>query len=429
VIIVDKALRRRTEEGRPIRVGMVGAGFMGRPIARRLIQEIEGIDLVGIANRNPENAAEALRQAGVDDAPRVDTVAGLEAAIAEGRPAYTADPAVLCAADGVDLVLEVTGAIDFGAQVVLDAIEHGKHTLLMNAELDGTVGPLLNAKATEAGVRYGNVDGDQPGVIMNLYRFVLGTGCTPKLLGNIKGLQDPYRTPTTQQAFAERWGQKAHMVTSFADGTKVNFEMAICANATGFTVAQRGMYGPEVAPGSPIEEIAAHYPVDDVVAGNGIVDYCVGASPGPGVFVLATNDDPVHQHYLDLYKLGEGPLYCFYTPYHLCHFEVPSSIVRVMDFDDPPVVPLGGPVVEVVAIAKTDLSAGQVLDGLGEYLTYGECENHGTARAEGLLPIAMAEGARLRHDVPKDAALTFDDVELAPRLINDLFDEQVKLFS
>jgi len=428
VLILDTALRRRAEEGRPIRFGMVGAGFMGQPIARRMFNEIEGIDLVCIVNRNPEKAAEALRLAGVEDPLYVDTVEALEAAIEARRPAYTDDPHVLCAADGVDLVLEVTGAIDYGAEVVLDAIDHGKHALLMNAELDGTIGPLLKAKADAAGVLYGNVDGDQPGVMMNLYRFVVGTGCTPKLIGNIKGLQDPYRNPTTQQGFAQQWGQKPEMVTSFADGTKVNFEMAIVANNTGFTAPVRGLWQPVVESGTPIEEIASHFPVDEIVAGDGYVDYCVGASPGPGVFVLATNDDPLHQHYLNLYKLGEGPLYCFYTPYHLCHFEVHNSIIRMVDFGDVPVVPIGAPVVEVVALAKTDLAAGDVIDGLGGYHTYGESENHGTARAEGLLPIAMAEGARAKRAIPKDTAITFDDVELAPRAINDLFDEQLKHF-
>lgn len=428
MIIIDTALRKRAEEGRPIRVAMIGAGFMAQPMARRLVREVNGIDLVCVVNRHPEKAAEVLRLAGVEDPVRVDSVEGLEAAIASGTPCYTADPHLVCAADGIDLVLEVTGAIDYGAQVVLDAIDHGKHALLMNAELDGTIGPLLKVKADEAGVLYGNVDGDQPGVMMNLYRFVVGTGCTPKLIGNNKGLQDPYRNPTTQVAFAEKWGQKPQMVSSFADGTKVNFEMAIVANNTGFTALKRGLLQPVVPPDTPIEQIADFFPVDEILAGDGYVDYCVGASPGPGVFILATNDDPMHQHYLNLYKLGEGPLYCFYTPYHLCHFEVHNSIVRMVDFADVPVVPIGGPVVEVVALAKTDIAAGETIDGLGGYLTYGESENHPTARAEGLLPIALAEGCVARRAIAKDTAITFDDVERPDTLVGQLFEEQGRMF-
>jgi len=428
MIILDTALRKRAEEGRPIRVAMIGAGFMARPTARRLVAEVPGIELVCIVNRHPETAADVLRAAGVDEPVRVETVEGLEAAMAAGTPAYTDDPHLPCAAGGIDVILEVTGAIDYGARVVLDAIANRKHVLLMNAELDGTIGPLLKVKADEAGVLYGNVDGDQPGVMMNLYRFVVGLGCTPKLISNIKGLQDPYRNPTTQQGFAERWGQKPHMVASFADGTKVNFEMAIVANNTGFTAAKRGLWQPVVPQDTPVEEIAEFFPVDEILAGDGYVDYCVGASPNPGVFILATNDDPVHQHYLELYKLGKGPLYCFYTPYHLCHFEVHNSIVRMVDFDDVPVVPIGGPVVEVITVAKTDIPAGTAIDGFGGYLSFGEAENHPVARAEGLLPVALAEGCVARRDIPRDTAITFDDVIVPETLAGALFEEQNRHF-
>ena len=140
-------------------------------------------------------------------------------------------------------MLEVTGAVGFAARVVLDAIAHGKHAIVMNAELDGTLGPLLKVYADRAGVVYTASEGDQPGVQMNLYRFVRGIGVTPLLCGNVKGLHDPYRNPTTQEGFARRWGQNPYMVTSFADGTKISFEQATVANATGMTVARRGMLG------------------------------------------------------------------------------------------------------------------------------------------------------------------------------------------
>ncbi|MEA5557288.1 hypothetical protein VB690_12700, partial [Nodularia spumigena CH309] len=177
-------------------------------------------------------------------------------------PAVTEDWRLLCADDRIDVVLEVTGSIDYAAAVALSAIEHGKHIALMNAELDGTVGPLLKRKADAAGVFCTNVDGDQPGVIMNLYRFVKGIGLRPVLCGNIKGLHDPKRTPTTQAAFAARWGQKASMVTSFADGTKISFEQAIVANATGMGVGRRGMFGPEVPSGTPIAEACKALPAE-----------------------------------------------------------------------------------------------------------------------------------------------------------------------
>jgi len=295
----------------------------------------------------------------------------------------------------------------------------------MNAELDGTIGPILKTFADKAGVVLTNADGDQPGVIMNLYRFVKGIGVKPVLCGNIKALQDPYRNPTTQEGFARKWGQKAHMVTSFADGTKISFEQAIVANATGMRVAKRGMYGPTVPPGTSIKEAVNWYPLDALLEGSGVVDYVVGAEPGPGVFVLGTHDHPAQKHYLNLYKLGEGPLYCFYTPYHLCHFEVPNTVARAVLFNEAAITPLDRPFVDVVATAKTDLKAGQILDGMGFYMTYGQCENSEIVSAQNLLPIGLAEGCRVKHDLPKDAVLSYDDVEVPEgRLCDRLRNEQ-----
>ena len=425
MIIVDKALERREAESNPIRVGMIGAGFMGRGIARQVINKVPGMRLVAISNRHIEGAVRAYNEAGVEEPKSVESVTQLENVIRSGRCAVTEDPMLLCEADGIDAVLEVTGAIEFGAHVVLNAIQNGKHVVVMNAELDGTVGPILKAYADSAGVVLTNVDGDQPGVIMNLYRFVKGIGVKPVLCGNIKGLQDPYRNPTTQEGFARQWKQKAPMVTSFADGSKISFEQAIVANATGMRVAKRGMFGPTVAPGTPLQEAVEEYPLNALLDGDGIVDYVVGASPGPGVFVLGTHDDPVQQHYLNLYKLGAGPLYCFYTPYHLCHFEVHNTVARAVLFGDAAIAPVAGPRVEVIATAKTDLKQGQVLDGIGYYMTYGQAENADVTQAENLLPLGLAEGCRLKRDLAKDEVLTYADVELPEgRLCDRLRAEQ-----
>ncbi|HRV95996.1 MAG TPA: Gfo/Idh/MocA family oxidoreductase [Anaerolineae bacterium] len=429
MIIVDKALEKRQADDNPIRVGMIGAGFMGRGIALQICNYVPGMELVAISNRNIDAARRAYTEAGIDQVSEVTTVAQLEETIAQNQYAVAEDALLLCQADGIDAIIEVTGAVEFGAQVVLIAIEHGKHVIMMNAELDGTVGPILKTYADQAGVILTNADGDQPGVIMNLYRFVKGIGVKPVLCGNIKGLQDPYRNPTTQAGFAKQWGQKPHMVTSFADGTKISFEQAIVANATGMRVAKRGMFGPTVPSGTSIQEAVEWYPLDALTDGPGIVDYVVGAAPGPGVFVLGTHDHPAQQHYLNLYKLGTGPLYCFYTPYHLCHFEVHNTIARAVLFNDAALTPLAGPCVDVVTTAKIDLEAGQVLDGLGYYMTYGQCENSRTVWAEQLLPMGLAEGCRLKRDIPKDQVLTYDDIELpAGRLCDRLRAEQNEYF-
>jgi len=420
MIIVDTALAEREAQGRPIRVAMVGAGFMARGTALQIVRYTRGMELVAIANRTLANARRAYAEAGVDEPQVVESASELDAAIRAGRPAVTEDAMLVCEADGVDVIVEITGAVEFGAHVTLRAIEHGKHVVSMNAELDGTVGAILRTYADRAGVVFSISDGDQPGVTMNLHRFVAGLGVTPRVCGNIKGLHDPYRNPTTQEGFAKQWGQNPYMVTSFADGTKISFEQAIVANATGMRVARRGMFGPTVAPGTHLQDVANElYPLEAVMDGPGIVDYVVGAVPGPGVFVLGTHDHPTMQHYLNLYKLGTGPLYLFYTPYHLCHFEVPNTVARVALFGDAALRAQGAPSVEVVTAAKVDLRVGQVLDGLGGYCSYGLAENADVQQAERLLPIGLAEGCTLVRDVPKDAVLTEDDVRRPEGRLSD----------
>ncbi|AMJ64786.1 NAD(P)H-dependent oxidoreductase [Hymenobacter sp. PAMC 26628] len=431
MILIDSALQRRHQAGNPIRVGMVGAGFMGRGVARQICRYVPGMELVAIANRTLANARHAYAEAGVAEVREANTLAELEACIQAGQPAITDDALLLGQAAGIDAIIEVTGAVEYGARVVLKAIGHGKHIVLLNAELDGTVGPILKVYADRAGVVYTVADGDQPGVTLNLVRFVKGMGIKPVMCGNIKGLHDPYRNPTTQEGFARQWGQNPSMVTSFADGSKISFEQAVIANALGMRVARRGMLGPTVAPGTPVTEAPDWYPHDLLLNGGpGIVDYVVGAAPGPGVFVLGTINDPVQQHYLKLYKLGPGPLYCFHTPYHLCHFETPNSVARAVLFHDATLAPAGPMSVEVVTAAKIPLRAGQLLDGIGHYHTYGLAENADVVRQEKLLPLGVAEGCTLRRDIPRDQVLCYDDVILPEnRLVDQLRREQETYFS
>ncbi|MCC7272785.1 MAG: NAD(P)-dependent oxidoreductase [Alphaproteobacteria bacterium] len=430
MIIVDTALARVEREGRPIRVGMFGAGFMGRAIVRQIASRPIGIRIAAIAARDPAQAGRAFREAGLEMPERVADAGRLDARVAAGGAAVVEDPLLLARAGTVDVVLDVTGAVEAGARLAVATIAAGKHLCLMNADLDATVGPLLKRRADAAGVVYTNCDGDQPGVTMNLVRFVRGIGVRPVLCGSIKGLHDPYRTPATQAAFAARWGQNPRMVTSFADGTKMAMEQAVIANATGMSVARRGMVGPTVAEGTPVAETLGLFPLDAAAAGSGIVDYVVGAAPGPGVFVVGTIDDPVQRRFLALYKLGDGPFYCFTTPYHLCHFEVPNTIARAALFADAAIAPASGPRVDVVATAKRDLAAGDVLDGSGGFLAYGLAESAAACAADGLLPMGIAAGCRVRRAIERDRVLRYDDVELPEgRLVDRLRGEQARTFA
>jgi len=427
MIIVDTALQAREESGNPIRVGMIGAGFMGHGLLNQIVNSVPGERLVAVYNRHLEKAIDAYRYGGLEPVT-VETQNQLEDAIAGGRAAVTEDWTLLTRSSQIDALVDVTGAVEFGARMAMDAFEHGKHVILMNAELDATIGPILHRNAQRAGVIISACDGDQPGVEINLYRYVKGLGLIPRVMGNIKGLQDRYRNPTTQKGFAEKWGQNPVMVTSFADGSKVSFEQAIVANATGMSVPKRGMFGRDHQ--GHVDELTSMYDLDMLRELGGIVDYVVGAKPNPGIYCLAEHPDPKHRHYLNLYKLGEGPLYSFYTPWHLCHFEVPNTVARVVLFRDPAGIPLDGPMVEVCACAKRDLKAGEILDDYGMYMTYGEAVNSDEMRRRRYLPEGLVEGCRLKVDVAQDSVLTYEDVELPTgRLADKLRTEQYAHFA
>jgi predicted homoserine dehydrogenase-like protein len=419
VIIVDTALRELERAGTPIRVGMVGAGFMGQGLANQIVNSVPGMQLVAVAGRRLDRAAHVVRYAGREPLA-VRSGDALDTAIARGETAITTDPLLLCRSGAVDVIVEATGAVDYAAHVVLEAFAHGKDVVLLNAELDATIGPILQVKARDHGVIMSACDGDEPGVQLNLVRWVRGLGLVPRVVGNVKGLQDPYRNPTTQQGFAERWGQNPAMVTSFADGTKISCEQSIVANATGFRVLQRGM-----SRGREFRELPEKLPelylpiLDEIRALGGIIDYTVGTI-GTKVYVLAEHADPKQRHYLDLYKMGPGPLYAFWVPYHLVHFEVPSAIARVRIFRDSLAPALGGPVVEVCAVAKRDLLRGETLDGYGQYMTYGEAVNADEMRGERYLPEGLVQGCVLRRDVGRDDVIRYDDVDLPPGRLADV---------
>ena len=383
--------------------------------------------MVAIYSRKPQRAIGVLNYSGLQNPREGATQAQLDEAILAGRPTFTQDAMLVARSEHVDLIVDTTGSVEFGAHVLLEAFKHKKDVVLMNAELDATIGPILQTYADRSGVILSACEGDEPGLQVNLYRWVVGLGLTPRVMGNVKGLQDPYRNPTTQKGFAEKWGQNPAMVTSFADGSKISFEQTIVANATGMVVKSRGMSrGLEYK--DDVMKIGSLYDVDELRRLGGVIDYVVG-TPLTKVYCLAEHSDPKQRHYLNLYKMGEGPLYSFFLPYHLVHFEVPNAIARVALLRDSVARPLGGPVVEVCAVAKRDLKAGEILDDYGMYMTYGEAVNADEMSSKRYLPEGLVEACKLKRDIAKDAVLTYDDVELpVGRLADQLRAEQYRHF-
>ncbi|MEM7228594.1 MAG: NAD(P)-dependent oxidoreductase [Planctomycetota bacterium] len=398
--------RRLKNHPDTIGVAVTGAGLIGRGTVRQ-VDLTPNMTTRLIVNRTPERGVDAFVHAGRDRADIVvsDDCAVLQAAIDANRPAVTSNVDALASCNGIDAVVEVTGAVAYGAEIALRAIEGGCHVIMMNAETDATVGNALKVRADAANVVYTNSDGDQPGVLQRLIDYVDGLGFDIVAAMNCKGFMDIHATPDTIRPWAEKQNTSLAMTTAFTDGTKMNIENAVLANATGLLPDVRGMHGVTSTMDTAVDDCVA------VFQSRGIVDYTLGGDFKGGVFVLGYGDDPVMvQPYMQYLKMGAGPFYMFYRPYHLCHFETPITIAEAVLDHTPTIAPLSKRLTEVVTIAKHDLAPGDVLDGIGGYTCYGEIDTAENAR--GLMPIGLAHGVRVTRAIPRDTPIPLDAVDL-----------------
>lgn len=415
-------LQKRQDEGRIIQVAVVGAGFMGRGIARQ-IEITPGMRSALIVNRTERRAVEALVAAGIDAANIIvsNDIQELQQTIHQGKWAVTNQLGAIADLPELDVVVEATGAVEFGAEVALCAIRNAKHIVMMNAETDCTVGIRLKQLADKAGVIYTNSDGDQPGVLKRMVNYAQGTGFTIVAAINCKGFMDIHATPDSIRPWAERQGTSLAMTTAFTDGTKMNIENAVLANATGLVPELRGMHGIKTDVSSALEDCLSKFD------SRGLVDYTLGGNFGGGVFVIGHADDPVMvQPYMNYLKMGDGPCYIFFRPYHLCHLETPISIAEAVLDHEATIAPLNQPVAEVITVAKCDLQAGQRLDGIGGYRCYGEIDC--VENTKGLLPIGLSDDVIVTRSIKKDSPIPLNAVNLdEDSLLYRLWQEQTPL--
>jgi predicted homoserine dehydrogenase-like protein len=423
-------LARREAEGRPIRVVVVGAGgAMGRGVALQ-IGKTPGIRMVAAVDvdlAGAQRAAELHGRGWVLAATAHDVAQALRA----GRTVITADAFAVMAhgREAVDVMVESTDTVAFAARIVIRALGLGVDVVLMNAELDCLLGPLLNKLAGEAGVVVTSDAGDQHGVLLRMIDEIRLWGLEIVMAGNIKGFLDRYATPKTIVDEARKRNLNPVMCAAYTDGTKLNIEMALVANATGLVPTRCGMLGPRARHVSEVFEKFdfAH------LRNPGVVDYILGAEPGGGVFVVAHCDDPVQQGYLRYYKMGDGPFYLAYRPYHLCHMETPLALAEVALRRSPILVSLARPVADVAAFAKTDLAPGATIEvGVGGAQVYGMIDRAETLRQRGAVPICLLDredgpAALILRQVQKDQLVTWDDVELSPTPLLEAYRRQERL--
>jgi predicted homoserine dehydrogenase-like protein len=417
-----RQLQRLQAKGELIHVGVIGAGFMGRGIVYQLAK-MPGLQPSLIVNRTPERAIEAYELAGFN--PKQVLVSedpkALSSAVAEKRPCVATSPEIAGAVAALDVVIEATGAVELGAREALSCIRHKKHFVSLNAETDGTVGCLLKKKADDAGVVYTNADGDQPGVIMRMFEYCRGCGFEVLAAINCKGFINLHATPDTIMEWALKQKTSPKMTCAFTDGTKMNIEQNVVCNATGLIPAKRGMFGVKTDQKNAIKDFEASGALNKT---PGIVDYTLGGDFGGGIFIIARAEHPRMVHpYLRYLKMGDGPNYMFFRPYHLCHIETPLSAAEAVLYREPTIAPMGRPVAQTITIAKRDLKAGDVLDGIGGYNQYGQIDTVWNCR--GLLPIGLSDGVRLKRDVKMDEPIAIDAVELdQTKLLTKLWREQ-----
>ena len=389
-----------------LRVALVGAGMVGHNLTYQ-INYTPGMRTALIVNRTSANAIDAYRRAGfeVEDIVVSDDPDTLAAAIEAGRPAVTTSVEAMCTLDEVEIVMECTGSADFGTYVTRTALEAGIDVVTMNAEADATVGYLLKTIADHNDAVYTLADGDQPGVLARLIEFVSSSGFEVVSAVNCKGFLDRHATPESIKEWSVKQGTSLPMTTSFTDGSKINIEQSNVANAFDLRPEVRGMHGIKSTLATVTEDMVA------ALDGHGTVEYTIGGDFAGGVFVVGYANNPeLVQPVLRYLKMGEGPYYTFYRPWHLVHIEAPLSIAEVYLDREPTIQPAGPFVTDVVAVAKKDLEPGDLLDGIGGWTSYGEVDT--VANAAGFLPMGMTEHARITKPIPMDEPIPLDSVEV-----------------
>jgi predicted homoserine dehydrogenase-like protein len=358
-----------------------------------------------VVNRRVERAVEALRFAGASDVTVVEDPDTARTALERGTPVATAHPEVAIALDELDVLVEATGSLDHGAQVMLSALEAGRSVVSINAEVDATIGWLLHYAAAAHGGLYTICDGDQPGVLMRTVDRVRSMSFEPIVAVNCKRHLDAHQSASASAAYAERDQTSLPLTVSAGDGTKMNIEQAVVANLTGMLPECRGMRGIRTTLDEALHDVLG------VIDRDGVVEYTLGGDFGAGVFVIGRAPDPdAVRTALRFYKLGDGPEYLLFSPYTLVQFDIPRSIAEVVLDGDPLWSPSTPPVADVIAVAKRDLRPGDVLDGIGGDCCYGRIDT--VERSRGLLPMAFTQHGRLLRAVRADEPVPLDSVEV-----------------
>ena len=401
-------LAARADGGKPIRIGLVGAGEMGTDIVSR-VAHMQGIEIGVISELKQGAARRSVEIAYGNDVnvAEVSTADAANAAMEAGKIALTANVHALLDAGLIDVVVDATGIPAVGAEIGLAAMERGKHLVMMNVEADVTIGAFLRAEAERMGVIYSLGAGDEPSSCMELVEFVSAMG--HRIISAGKGKNNPLNIDATPDAYADealRRHMNPRMLVEFVDGSKTMVEMAAIANATGLLPDKPGMHGPACSREDLNKVLVPQSAGGLLSSDQGRVDFTIGKGVAPGVFVVAEMDHPRIRERMEDLKMGKGPYFTFFRPYHLTSLEVPLTCARVVLYGKADMVPMLRPVAEVCAVAKRDLAVGDTLDQIGEFCYRAWIMTAPEARAAGAIPCGLLTGAKVTAPIAKGALIS-----------------------
>lgn len=389
--MIDKRLiEEYVEKNGKIRIAIAGAGY----ICRGLVNQIKlsgGIEIVAIASRTKDKAIELLKENNLPIDRALETVLEIPE-------------------QDVDIVVDLTGDVELGARIAYNTIMNQRH-IVSTAETDATVGPVLAKMAKEQGVIFTNMWGDEPGLIKSIYDYASILGLDLIALGKFKGFHSLEANPDSVKYWAEKSGQNPWPISSFADGSKLALEMTVVSNATGFEPDVQGMHMPE----GTLEEVAEILKFKEeggILNRKGVIEVVRGVQPSGGVFGLFRTDNKQIAESLKYYKMGEGPNYMLYRPYHMPGIEMVFGLFAMMILGKGAVTPMGKPVSDTISLAKKDLNIGDVLGPIGDYTYSGIISLVKEARKLNAVPLGILKGAVMRRAVKRGNIITMDDVEI-----------------
>lgn len=426
---MNQKLIKRQQEGKIIRTGIVGAGQMGRGMVTQMAL-MQGITPAIVSDIAIENAIHAFHYAGIkdDQIAIVHTLADANKMMEMGKFVATTDANLVSQANLVECAIDATGVPDVGAKVATDAMKNGKHCVMLNVETDVVIGPYLKKLAQQQNVIYTGSAGDEPGAVMELYCFAKAMGMDVKVMGKGKNNKLDYDcNPDSVLEEATRRKMSPKMLCSFKDGTKTMVEMTAMSNATGLVPDIIGGHG-IVSDIKGLADLCRLKQDGGMLNKHGVVEYVNGIAPGVFVAVSTENEEIAYQ--MRYHSMGNGPLWILYRPYHLCNLETPLTVAKAVIDGETTIVPIDGLVSECITVAKIDLKAGQTIDGIGGFTTYGSIATAAESDAKGYVPYGLVnKNAKILKDVKKGQLITKDMIQLdTSTLIYKLRQEQDEMY-